>query len=197
MNYDEWQESVIACKECGWCGYGRDAKAGEFFSDGAQHECPQCAHRFGFVVFPTLNEALSDARANSEDRLAAEIVHSRHERFERSKLFSTSQLPDLNQLPHSLTWDVVKDSQGEDFVVIRNGRQEVWRGLSFYENYKRFADIAAILKQKYGNRLCDLIPTAESKLDLYGDKLISLGRVDQARAALASIEDASATADVR
>lgn len=40
-----------------------------------------------------------------------------------------------------------------------------------YEGYERFDEVARILKSKYGSRLTDLVPTDESHLYLYGDRL--------------------------
>jgi hypothetical protein len=186
MTYYDWKEGEIKCKECDWSGHGRDAELGEMFSDGAEYHCPKCGQRFGFVAFPTVEENLSDPRAAAADRLAAEIRQARHDQFQQSKLVSASQLPDLDPIPQTLAWDVVGDPFSETFVVIRNGEQEIWRELSWYENFHRFAEVAAILRQKYGKALRDLIPTPRSGDDLYGDRFSAITHVDRIREALAS-----------
>jgi hypothetical protein len=91
----------------------------------------------------------------------------------------------LDPIPQILTWDELSNSDGENFVVIFNSEQEIWRELSWFENYKRFGEVAKILCQKYGKTLRDLVPTRRSELDLYGDRLSSLAYVDRVRQALA------------
>jgi hypothetical protein len=135
------------------------------------------------VPFPTIDETLSDSRSDPADRKAAEIRLARLERF--TPLSTAAQLPDLDPIPQTLTWDVLSDPDGENFVVIFSGEQEIWRESSWFENYKRFGEVAKILGQKYGKTLRDLVPTARSELDLYGDRMSSLGYVDRVRQALA------------
>ncbi|MCB0210261.1 MAG: hypothetical protein KDJ52_13065 [Anaerolineae bacterium] len=53
-----------------------------------------------------------------------------------------------------------------------------------WEVYDRFAEIAAILKQKYGTRLVDLVPTSRSLYALYGDSTAAYFYVARAREAL-------------
>jgi len=183
MNYYEWKESDIACTECGWSGKGDDAELGEMFAEGAEFHCPQCDHRFGFVPFPTIDETLSDSRSDRTDRKIAEIRLARFERFK--PLSSADQLPDLDPIPQTLTWDIITDPGGENCVVILNGEQEIWRELCWWEDYRRFAEVAKILSQKYGKTLRDLVPTRRSKDDLYGDRISSIGYVDRVRQALA------------
>ncbi len=40
--------------------------------------------------------------------------------------------------------------------------------------YSRYEEICKILKQKYGDRVRDLVPTAASEMWLYGDKASGL-----------------------
>jgi hypothetical protein len=183
MTYYEFQEHVFVCKECGWSGKGSDTQPGEIFNEGAEFHCPQCDYRFGGLVpFPAINETLADSRSDPVDRKIAEIVLSREERYR--PLSSANQLPDLDPIPQTLTWDVI-DADGEAWVVILNGEQEIWRELSFWENYKRFGEVAKILTKKYGKTLRDLVLTDGAFCDFYGDRIGAVGYADRVREALA------------
>ena len=57
--------------------------------------------------------------------------------------------------------------------------------MSFFEEYERFGEIATILWEKYGETLRDLEPTRGSWLNLGGDRLGSLGIVEEIRKSLA------------
>jgi hypothetical protein len=52
---------------------------------------------------------------------------------------------------------------------------------AFYEGYERFIEVAEILHNRHGTAMRDLIPTAASKLYLYGDYSGSPAIVDAAR----------------
>jgi hypothetical protein len=183
MTYYEFQEHVVVCKECGWSGKGSQTTPGEIFDYGYEFHCPQCDNRFsGLVPFPTIKETLADSQSDPVDRMVAEIVHSRTERYGR--LSSANQLPDLDPIPQTLTWDVV-EADGESWIVILNGEQEIWRELSYWENYKRFGEVAKILAQKYGKALRDLVLADHAFVDLYGDKVSAVGYADRVREALA------------
>jgi len=101
-------------------------------------------------------------------------------------LKSADQLPDIEPGPTTLIWDVIYgEGLGDDgFIVILDGDREIWREISFFEEYERFREIATILWQKYGETLRDLEPTQGSWLNLGGDKLGSLGIVKAIRESL-------------
>jgi hypothetical protein len=101
------------------------------------------------------------------------------DRFERMKLQSIDELPDLSPSPETLFWDFDQDEKGKGWMVIRNGAEEIWRELSAFEKYHRFAEV--------GPR--DLVPTARSELDLYGDKLGAPHCVELAREGLRKTDE--------
>lgn len=170
-----------------WPAWNRqDGRAlAEMFAEGAEFVCPDCGHDLGFHAFPTLEAMLGDPRADPADRAMAATISRRLERHERTKLVSPEQLPDLQPPPAILAWDVVETQNDESEVLILAGERVIWRELSFYENYERFGEVAAILKQKYGPALVDLEPTRRSWVDLYGDRLAAPGIVDAVRASMA------------
>jgi hypothetical protein len=138
MNYYDWKESAVTCRECGWSGRGRDTELGEMFGEGAEYHCPKCSDQMVFVPFLTATETLTDPRSDPADRQIASLRLNRQEKFERSKLKTVRQLPDLDPSPKVLAWHVVTDSANQNFFVILNGDQEIWREVSWYENFHRF-----------------------------------------------------------
>jgi hypothetical protein len=65
--------------------------------------------------------------------------------------------------------------------VLRAGQRELWRELAGRADHQRFAQVAAILRDKYGQRLEDLVPTRSAELQLYGDSLGAVYYVDAVR----------------
>jgi hypothetical protein len=61
-------------------------------------------------------------------------------RFEREKLKSTDQLPDLDGTALEFTLDIV-NADGEDYQVVRLGDVEVRRELAFWDHLQRFNEI--------------------------------------------------------
>ncbi|MEW6129527.1 MAG: hypothetical protein AB1757_20980 [Acidobacteriota bacterium] len=95
-------------------------------------------------------------------------------------LHSPDQLPDIagdNEL--IFVWD-----QLEWESLICYGNLIVWREWTGWEVYERFEEILAILKQKYGKRLIDVVPTLRSHYALFGDSSRASGHVYNARADL-------------
>ena len=67
-----------------------------------------------------------------------------------------------------MIWDCEAD---EDYGrrLIKHGDAVIFSEPARYEEYRRFKEVAEILKAKYGDRIKDLVPTEGSKLNLYGD----------------------------
>jgi hypothetical protein len=97
-------------------------------------------------------------------------VRTRLETFERDKLKTVEQLPDLADTACEFIWDIAQDEH-DKFQEIRIGNRLIWRELVFWENGPRFGEIEHLLKQKYGARFVSLTPTPGSKLWLWGDKM--------------------------
>ncbi|HEY9620691.1 MAG TPA: hypothetical protein V6C78_09995 [Crinalium sp.] len=98
---------------------------------------------------------------------------------EAVRLSSPSQLPDLEGEMLHLEWDQIEADS-----IIRHRDSIVWEEKTGWEVYDRFEEIAAILKQKYGKRLTDLVPTTRSFYALYGDSTRAALRVSVVRQAL-------------
>jgi len=114
------------------------------------------------------------------DKLFVELSESFGWEFAARSLKSPAQLPELEGETLVLTWDIEDEQKGGD-TLIKHGERIIWREPAIYEGYERFEEVAQILKQKYRERLRDLVPTPHSEMYLYGDHVISLGMVEEAR----------------
>jgi hypothetical protein len=83
---------------------------------------------------------------------------------EPALLTSPEQLPELEGKELILTWDQIE----ADSIVL-HGEKVIWREKTGWEVWERFEEIAALLKQRYGERLVDIVPTPRSLYALYGD----------------------------
>ena len=137
------------------------------------------------VSYPSLDE--TEATYDSLSESEKEGLGRRKQRladFENRKLESPADLPDLATSPIVLSWDFEEDQQGNRLTVIKHEGQILWSELAVWEGAERFVEVVDILKQKYGQRLSDVVPTDASGLYLYGDRLSSIGLVEQTRASL-------------
>ena len=174
----DWQHETFTCGQCGWTGKvgHEDLEAGDV---AAIIECPKCYRSLGVVLYPNLEEtkeaaAQGDAEAiNALPSFAARIERNREllDRFEKQKIRSADQLPNLDHESLEFDWDFVKGADGERYQVIRTGGVAVWRELAFFNNIRRFEEIKELLRVKYGTRFKSLTPTQTSMEWLSGDNL--------------------------
>jgi len=176
--YSGWQREPFTCSQCGWTGTVgyRDLEAGDV---AAIIECPKCYRSLGVVAYPNLEETREAAANGNEEALKAlpsfesRVDHNWEllDRFDREKLRSTDQLPDLEGESLEFDWDFQKGSDGEFYQVIRARDAEVWRELAFFNSLHRFEEIKEMLRRKYGKRFKCLRPTPASIEWLSGDNL--------------------------
>jgi hypothetical protein len=125
------------------------------------------------VSYATADETKQAAKEGNPEamRELGRVVQSetRRESFERDKLKTVEQLPDLPDAACEFIWDIVEDEQ-DKFQEIRLGDRLIWRELAFWENVPRFCKIEDLLKQKYGTQFKSLTATPGSMLWLRGDK---------------------------
>ncbi|HEY9627322.1 MAG TPA: HEAT repeat domain-containing protein [Coleofasciculaceae cyanobacterium] len=130
------------------------------------------------------------ARKLFDAEMAIQAATTNHELFcsplkgeprepEAVRLSSPSQLPDLEGEMLHLSWDQIDADS-----IIRHRDSIVWQERTGWEVYDRFEEIAAILKQKYGKRLTDLVPTTRSFYALYGDSTRAASHVSAVRQSL-------------
>lgn len=169
---DLWKTEVLECPKCHWLGTFEQGSV-EYYSELMDCHCPKCssleAPMLAIVSYPTLEEL----RANQDKpgiREYVERIDAGFDRFEREKLREPEQLPDINENSFTLTWDFDGSNPDDHRTLIKHGEAVIFSEPARWEEYERFNEIAEILKQKYGTRISDLIPTEASHMWLWGDK---------------------------
>lgn len=168
--YGTWKEDSYICDKCGWKGTGEECAQGEMFNDLYEIDCPWCGKRVDVVLYPTIEES----RANWDKvREADKAMIEARERFLNEAiarcLESPDELPEVEGEELIFVWDQLRENNRCGDTLITHGKQIIWREPSFYEGYDRFIEVAGILKEKYGSKLVDLIPTERSQNYLLGD----------------------------
>ena len=182
---DDWKNEILICPKCGWSGTFTQGSV-EQYLELMDSSCPKCdageTPMLAIVSYPTLEETEANFDRLSEQE-KDELTRKKQfiESCQNNCLRTVDQLVDLSEAQITLLWDFVGDEPGETQTVVRHGDQVVWSEPAFWEGYGRFEQVTAILKQKYGDRLVDVVPTTASELYLYGDRLNAFGIVEQAR----------------
>ncbi|MGC4097341.1 MAG: hypothetical protein QM706_09510 [Nitrospira sp.] len=103
--------------------------------------------------------------------------------WDETSLKSAAQLPELQGDSIIIEWDMVGREWKHErlYTVLRHETQELWRERACWEGYERFQEIVNILKEKYGHRLLDVVPTKASSLYLYGDSLRAIELIQDIR----------------
>jgi hypothetical protein len=190
---DDWKNEILVCSDCGWSGTF-DEGVVEYHSDCVHSSCPTCvragcapseAYMLAVVSFPTLRE--TEANLDCLSDFEKTVLASRQRfvaDYEARRLRTADQLPDIAAPQITLSWDYTGEGAGDSQTVIRHDEQVVWSEPAVWEGFERFAAVLAILKQKYGARLVDVVPTDASELYLYGDRFSATAVVRQARSNL-------------
>jgi hypothetical protein len=167
--YDNWENEQFDCPKCEWHGPGSALVLGDYNWDSAERLCPACEELITVVLHPTIEESRANWDKVSEwDRKNIEAAEARQVEFERRKLREPSQLPDIHEPSFTLHWDFSDDGSHRE-TLIKHGDSVIFSEPALYEGYKRFVEVAEILRSRYGAALRDLIPTKGSELYLYGD----------------------------
>ncbi len=113
----------------------------------------------------------------------AELLWKRGYESDAITLLGAVALEDIRQLPdipdaHGrrlyLAWDAVWSEERGDRpqTVIRHGDRVLFsKPANWQAIHDEYESICKILKEKYGERLRDVVPTPESEMWLYGDSL--------------------------
>jgi hypothetical protein len=174
--YSTWQREAFTCSRCGWTSTVSLADLDDPCGGAATIQCPKCYRRIGVVVFPNLSDTEEAAAQGNEEAIRElpgmqdRIKHfaARNEKFEREKLQSVDQLPELKGDALEFLWDI-EDAGGDTYQIIRLGETEVWRELAFFDSIPRFNEIKEFLRNRYGIRFKSLRPTDGSLEWLCGD----------------------------
>ena len=172
MGYYEFRDRFVQCSGCGWQGQGREASILLATLDVIEHACPGCAQILVSSAVPSLSETEQHVHELSADELRLfERSERAHQQYLQAVLRDPEQLPDLEGDALEFIWDHVED-EGAYSIVLRIGERELWREPAYFECYRRFGELLAILTSKYGTRVKDLAPTSRSLLYLYGESFI-------------------------
>lgn len=183
--YEEWTKKAYSCSACSWKGNGEESARGRLYRGAfLELSCPTCSEFLDVLILPSEHGCEKSRENLTEDQLKELKKAEEQERKYREKcLAAPGQLPDLSEEDITLGWDM---EQGETLVT--NGELVIWREPVIYEGFDRFEQVALILKEKYGTRLKDLVPTDRSKLFLYGDYEPSLAYVKKIRKELFGVD---------
>jgi hypothetical protein len=152
----------------------RGRMATEMFRELAAYSSPKCHAHLVLVSYPTGDEVRRAAEAGNAEalRMLQRVLESerRVEQWEREALREPSQLPDVSGDSIAFVWEVTVDD-GDAYYVITAGERLVWRERARWEDWKRFNEVKALFKEKYGARFVSLTPTDAASLNLMGDKI--------------------------
>jgi len=182
FNYKEaWRLAQLECPTCHWKGTFEQGSV-EYYAELTECWCPECdistVSILAIVSRPTVAEM---AYGHPHGIRQGEWIENTQREFNSRKLVSKEQLPDVDAAIFELTWDSAVRS-GKRWTVIQHGdhilfsEPEVWGGFA-----SRFEEVCRILREKYGERVADLVPSQASKLYLYGDSLSAEAQVAKVR----------------
>jgi hypothetical protein len=181
--FDDYKTPILECSKCGWRGTFEQGSV-EYYDQLMDCHCPRCssleAPMLAIVSYPTLEEA----RANADKpgiREWVQQIDAGLDKFAREKLREPDQLPEINEDSFMLTWDFDGSNPDDQRTLIKHGDTVIFSEPARWEEYERFEEVAEILKQKYGKRINDLIPTERSEMWLWGDKWSAPDYVDSVR----------------
>lgn len=173
--WDYDRGSPLSCPGCGWTGTSStDLK--ELFTELLEVSCPECERVLQYVVFPTLQETREAAAAGNQRAIAGlpeiEAEHEQRTRKQAQLLRSPDELPELPDEPLVIVWDIIdQDDEVAQWQVLVHDGTIIWREPAYYESYRRFEQVFAILHERYGSRFRELRPTESASWWLYGDRL--------------------------
>jgi len=169
--YDNWRDEEFDYPHCKWHGPGSALSLGDYNYECAERLCPVCEECITVVLHPTFEEARANWDKVSEwDRKNIAAAEAFQTEFKRRKLREPAQLPAIAEPSFTLSWDFVDEGSRRE-TLIKCGEKIIFGEPALWEGYKRFVEVAEILRSRYGAALRDLIATKASELYLYGDAL--------------------------
>ena len=140
--YSDWQHETFTCSQCGWAGTAgcQDLEAGDV---AAIIECPKCYRSLGVLLYPNLQETKEAAAQGNEEAIKAlPSFESRVEqnwelldRFEKEKLRSADQLPNLDRASLEFVWDFQKRGGRRVLSGDQSGRSRGMARASVLQQY--------------------------------------------------------------
>lgn len=184
-DYYSYEIENFSCRHCGWTGTGKEVEMGEMFDDGFEVDCPNCHENFpGLIMLPMIEEVLE--KGSDENKLTALAMKTSRDKWLVSLLKNTNQLTDLHDDFMIFVLRELKDD-GEDYIVITYNGKVVWKEIRVYEYYYSFIEIGKLFKEKYGNRMVDIVPDVDG-IYLYGDNTHSFQLIEEFREELRTVK---------
>lgn len=180
--YEAWLDKEYICEGCAWHGIAKDSARG-WMHRGIYLDlnCPQCGDLLDVIIFEEEKHSCDHKKeAMTEEQLQAD---EEERRYRAHCLVAAEQLPELPDGDLNLVWDQV---EGETRIL--RGDTVVWSEPLAYEGFERYERIARFLKEKYGDRVRDLVPADRSLLFLYGDYTPSLEYLRKVRKELFGVD---------
>jgi len=88
------------------------------------------------------------------------------------------ELPDLPDLHLHFTWALTREAEGREVYSLRLGNRILHQERAYWEDWERFVEVRDILKARYGDQFCALVPTWGAALNLGGDYLGAFGELE-------------------
>lgn len=176
--HEGWKNSEYSCLKCDWSGSGDSCNSGRLYRKMyLELSCPACGEFIDVIIFPD-----ADLHEKDETALTDEQKRELQEYREQMRVYleqclqSIDQLPEIDDNEFVLSWDQV---EGETHIL--KGESQIWSEPLAYEGFDRFERIALLLRERYGSRIKDLVPTDRSRLFLHGDYSPSIDYVEKVR----------------
>lgn len=176
---DDWETRDFTCIKCSWKGVGSALQYGDLQIEGCEMHCPSCTEAVAWLEFPPVEEMLANFdKLRPADQAMALLLSEGQKKWRKERLNSVDQLPEIEADYILLSWDEDQDTKE---IVIRHGRDEIFRQTTSWEYYDFFIAACRILKTKYGYRLIDVIPTPRVYGNIVGDCLLASDYTDEMR----------------
>lgn len=163
LDFLEYKEETFSCKKCNWKGLGADAILGkQHTGSGYNLICPneKCNAVITLLEYDT--EPFFD---RYKDILSKKLQYL--EDSIRYKIESVDDLPEMEQLEGTIVFQE-KQIDDKDFIIFTLNGKEIGREIRTYGYYTRLLELSELFKEKYGNRLRDIVPDVDG-YHLLGD----------------------------
>ena len=178
--FDDWRDADLACT-CGWSGW-LDKRYAEPFDALMHFECRACDEILAIVSYPTAGEVeVAAHRAQPEAMEMLDQVREAQraqQEFERVKLRSGDQLPDLDGDALEFVYDLVAEDHGRSAYVISCGVREIWREPAAWEDWERHLEVKDVLRARYRGRFRLMKMTPAARSNLVGDDISAFREID-------------------
>jgi hypothetical protein len=178
--YEIWEGKNVECHLCGWRGQLSNERK-HLENDWVEILCGNCSEAVAFITFPSKAEA--KAAQDQQTVTMFEVMEANTSAFERERLSSADQLPDIDSDEIFISWDTVESGKDNprSYTCFKHEEVILFKEPPIYESGWRYREVATIFREKYGDRLKDIIPTWGGWLYLAGDSFRSRGEAESAR----------------